>query len=588
MMLLGVARVSTEDQAGDNGEGLARQRREIELIAKRHNLTLIRIIDIIDVTGSSVADSTEWQRQVLPAIKDPQTHIAVDAVDRLCRASKFASFQALEDCERTNTKVYLPKNVKDMADPEDFEWMVNKAVSGGREKAEIKRRTFNEKEILRRQGRWVSSPTRVPLGFSYAKKAGTWTVTPDMERVQAAYRQIADGVPIARVAALLGYADGNCRKILQNPIYRGILIWDKKVGPEVKSRKPLKDGKQQPKKMIDRDPDQIISVRIIPEDRQPVSDALWQEVQNRMKSIRGRRLSRKSEAQAVCWATGHLQDAELFNDNIGVRLIDEDNQPKARRLFGHLHDKNHWRYHVVDKDWSLAADRLNFALDRYMDELTAGGEFVRLAQAAQEPRSREEDDDLDLAAIERQLVNLAKQQKKANYRHEIEAIGDAELKAITATIKKEVAALEAKRDAPKPVRPSLDAVVNAVKALAWPKDGSPEMKRAWLAVHTVDVYLTPDAIMGCRVRLNTGEVGMTTMGAGYFRKLDDLLVGFRPARMAGYMTTTEVAGLLGLKPSTLRKRLRAGTCPGPKSVIGGDGRQWTEADVTAARLTMEG
>lgn len=578
--LIGIARVSTEEQAGDNGEGLQRQRDEITLIAKRQGIPLIKIVDIVDVSGSDVAKSSEWLQEVLPSIQAPETHLAIDSMDRLIRASTFDAFAVLAACQTTGTKVFTPTGMQDFSKPEDVLSSGILALIGGKEKAEIKRRMNAGKEAKRRRGGWVSGATMVPLGFLYNKKAEAWSTTPDLARVQRAYHDLADGVPIASVAKTLGYADGNTRKILRNPIYKGLLVWDKKVGEPIRAQK---NGKQVIKRLVDREPEAVITVRILPEDQQPVSDALWQTVQGTLAAIRGRRLSRKSAAQGYCWATGHLSDNDIFKGKTGMFTFGgNDPLPKAKRLFGHEHDDGHWRYHVAGGDWSLHADRLNHALDRYLAEL-CDGEFQRLALEAATKKEAQADE-VDLPGIERQIVSLKKRQDKLVDAFDQDAIDLPTLKTRTSVIKKEIALLEQKRDAPKPVAVPTVAAVDAVSALNWNPEATAADKRAWLARYSVDIFLTQDAIEGCSLRVRAGgEMGVTFMG-GHFRSLDDLLVDFRPKHRQSWLSTTEVAGLLGVKPSTLRKWCRNGKVASPAKV--GMDRRWHDADIEAARAAV--
>jgi hypothetical protein len=95
LKLLPIHRVSTAAQAGDDGEGLDRQRdatmRIVESINARGDLTAIALpaVEIVDVSGSDVDQTLEWRHQVLPLLEEANVHIAVDAIDRILRADAF-------------------------------------------------------------------------------------------------------------------------------------------------------------------------------------------------------------------------------------------------------------------------------------------------------------------------------------------------------------------------------------------------------------------------------------------------------------------------------------------------------------------
>ena len=87
--LLPIHRVSTADQAGERGEGLDRQREATRRVAEAHGAILLEPVEIIDVSGSDLDQTTEWQRRVIPTISAPDVHVAADSIDRILRADAF-------------------------------------------------------------------------------------------------------------------------------------------------------------------------------------------------------------------------------------------------------------------------------------------------------------------------------------------------------------------------------------------------------------------------------------------------------------------------------------------------------------------
>ena len=413
MKLIGIARVSTEEQRGDNGQGLERQRIEIRKIVARTGAELLQIIEIVDVSGSDVAKSAEWLQKVLPALADPDTHLAVDAMDRLIRASDFGAFQVLAAVQATGTKIYTPTGVQDYARPDDMLMGGLLALLGGREKSEIRRRMNAGKEAIRRAGGWAGSFR--PMGWAYDRKTRKWSETDDMPLVVQAFQLAADGVPIATIAKGLGRADA--ASILRNTIYRGVLTWDEKVADNLPS---LADGRQnRNKRRVARPEADVISVRFLKPEDQPVSDVLWHRAQTAMNAITKRRVTRQTSGQTVCWATGFIAD--------GLTMFD----PKPLRVYGY-DDIGDWKYRAKGGVWSVQADRLNYALDRYLARVTDSTSFAKRVEAAAVAASHTKDADLDVdrVAITAQITQLQKQQSKANQKFEVDAITIDQLREV--------------------------------------------------------------------------------------------------------------------------------------------------------------
>ncbi len=69
-----------------------------------HGADLLDPVEIIDVSGSDVDQTQEWREVVLPAIKDPNVHVAMDTIDRLLRADSF-NFRVFQDLLSSRTRI---------------------------------------------------------------------------------------------------------------------------------------------------------------------------------------------------------------------------------------------------------------------------------------------------------------------------------------------------------------------------------------------------------------------------------------------------------------------------------------------------
>ena len=298
MKFLGIARVSTEEQAGDNGAGLNRQHDAIQRVVEANGATLIGIVNIVDVSGSDVGTSKEWLTQVLPIIADPDVHIAIDALDRLIRASNFAAFGVLAACQHTSTRIYTPAGTHDLARPDGVLVSGLLALIGGKEKAEIVRRSQAGKEAKRQRGQWVQSVDFLPRGIAYDRKTQTWSYTAAADSVREVFRLAAEGATQAEIGRRTGVPSQTIRSLLQNPIYDGRLVFT--------SRSSGRIANSRHQKKIARPAEQVIDVRVYSEADQLVPHELWLSVQSRLRTAeQAHRRTRQATAPSS-WASSFL------------------------------------------------------------------------------------------------------------------------------------------------------------------------------------------------------------------------------------------------------------------------------------------
>ena len=262
MKLVGIARVSTDQQVGENGEGLARQRNALGIIAANHGADLT-IVEIRGVSGAKVADSPEWQRQVVPLLESG-CDIAADSLDRIARPEDF-DYGVFATLVAHSAKIYTPNGVEDPKSPSGQMLITFQAAMAGRERMEITRRTQEGKAAMQKRGEWTLGQHRLPFGITWDKVARTWGYNEKAPRVKAAMEAYVGGQPANAVARELGVSKAGIRTIMANPIYKGIFApgW---------SRNDIK-----------------VEVRVFGEGKelpQLVSDDLWNRVQanRQMKS----------------------------------------------------------------------------------------------------------------------------------------------------------------------------------------------------------------------------------------------------------------------------------------------------------------
>ncbi len=188
---MGIIRVSTEGQAGEDGEGLERQRHSVKGIAKALSADL-QMVEVIGVSGSDLAETPAWNRVIAPAIK-AGAHVAADAIDRIVRADGF-DLTTLKVIKEAGARIYIPGTMYDPARvPRDVLSLTMFAGMGGAEKADIKWRLNGGKERGRAVGRWVSGKHILPMGVDYDYETHRWSYTEEAEVIRSAYHALVSG-----------------------------------------------------------------------------------------------------------------------------------------------------------------------------------------------------------------------------------------------------------------------------------------------------------------------------------------------------------------------------------------------------------
>jgi DNA invertase Pin-like site-specific DNA recombinase len=256
-------RVSTESQAADDRAGIPAQREVNRRTAAQNGLTIVKSIEISDVSGASVLSAPEIQ-ELLTLIESPDIHgVVTKEFSRLMRPEKFTDYALLQHFIDTRTILYLPDGPIDLSSKTGTLVGVLRAAMAGLERRDILERLQDAKESMRKAGKHVCGPMQLPFGVGYSKEQG-WFYTPEAEKVKEAYRLVlTTNLPYAEIARTLNMPRTNLRFILQNPIYTGYRLYDFKRDPSAQGYVPGKDGRQGTRRKIRRRPDEIVRVKVL-------------------------------------------------------------------------------------------------------------------------------------------------------------------------------------------------------------------------------------------------------------------------------------------------------------------------------------
>jgi DNA invertase Pin-like site-specific DNA recombinase len=273
-------RVSTEQQAGEDRAGIPSQRDINRRTAHIYGLTIVKSIEIIDVSGAAVLSSPQMQG-LLRMMESPEIHgVVTKEFSRLMRPEKFTDYALLQQFIDTETVLYLPDGPIDLASKSGRLLGTIRAALAGLERREIIERMNDAKESMRRAGKHAGGESTLPYGVAYSSKAG-WSYTADAEKVRTAFRLFLSGETSYMVLSQkLHIPRTNVRFILENPIYTGWRVYREKRDPSAIGYVSRPGGRQGYRRKIQRSPDEVIRVRVL--------DAIVSEVDfNRAQHIIG-------------------------------------------------------------------------------------------------------------------------------------------------------------------------------------------------------------------------------------------------------------------------------------------------------------
>ncbi len=256
-------RVSTEQQAGEDRAGIPAQREINRRTARAYGLTIVKSIEIIDVSGTAVLSSPQMQ-ELLRLMEAPEIHgVVTKEFSRLMRPEKFTDYALLQQFIDTRTVLYLPDGPIDLASKSGRLLGTIRAALAGMERGEIIERMNDAKESMRRAGKHPGGESSLPYGVAYSPKAG-WSYTADVEKVRTAFRLFLSGETSYTVLSQrLNIPRTNVRFILENPIYTGWRVYREKRDPSVVGYVSRPGGRQGYRRKIERAPEEVIRVQVL-------------------------------------------------------------------------------------------------------------------------------------------------------------------------------------------------------------------------------------------------------------------------------------------------------------------------------------
>lgn len=506
MQAIAIIRVSGDAQ--DTARQVTSTDATITRLRRDHpTLTVLPSMNVRGVSGSDLTLTAEWRTQVLPAVASG-AHVVVDSLDRLIRLDHRFDASALQALAEHRSMIHTPERSWDPNRPDDVMMISILAGIGGREKAEIARRSKAGREEMRARGQWAASKRNLPMGTSYDPETHRWGHNPDAPRVRQAFLDLLAGRSVRSIADDLGRTHTGANFILTNPIYRGWLVYDKETAPG----KRRDDGKQPIGKKVLRDPEKVIRVQVygLPGQEAPIIDAdTFEAAQNRLRVINEahRRLTRTAGTQ---WASTIARSAYELDLDLSA--------PTRHVLYARGHRYNCRCIHYAGKFpfcglRTFAYGFLHDALDRYLVDLTTDVATLDSIRAQLAPPPETDATEIKRETLQRALNRIV---RKLDNLLELRIEGEIdrdEYQKRKSKLEIEKAAQE--RDLSSLTRPptvDLDAI-----AAAWTFDPSWDggTKRDWLRRWVHGIGVSNEGIDWCVLRLpaSSGTVVITSGGA---------------------------------------------------------------------------
>jgi DNA invertase Pin-like site-specific DNA recombinase len=198
--VIGLLRVSTDSQ------DVARQRADLTRVRKKYDLEIIRTLELVGVSGTATLTNEEVQR-VLADLERPDVDgISISAIDRLFRPKRYGHFGILDRFADCHKAIWSAREgFVDPSTDEGYDKCISAGGRAGAEWRELRRRTMDGKEALRREGRHVNGAVSLPRGIAYDKATGQWShQEPDCSRVARMYTLLLAGDSYHTIAAKVG------------------------------------------------------------------------------------------------------------------------------------------------------------------------------------------------------------------------------------------------------------------------------------------------------------------------------------------------------------------------------------------------
>ena len=299
--VVGLVRLSTLAQSEEGRGGLARQYSVIRKTVQQKGLNLLRIFEVVDVSGTDVLRCPQIQELLELVGTRAVQGICIADLDRLFRPDKPSDYAILGVFQSTGAVIYSGDSELDLSTSNGMLFGQIRSAISGFELSLMKQRQQGAKEELRRAGKCPTPSITLPLGVTFDRAASKWAYTADIARVQHLFTLFDErGIHnYCELSRLTGIHQATIRVILKNPIYTGWRIINQRRGDKRVSR----SGKTYRVK-VPRAEDEVIRVQVFSDPA--ISQEVFDRVQLEMATTKFNHIQRFRLNMAINLGTGLL------------------------------------------------------------------------------------------------------------------------------------------------------------------------------------------------------------------------------------------------------------------------------------------
>ncbi len=228
---IGLIRLSTQEQAEEGRAGIDRQKNDIQVAARMHGVTLIRVVEVIE-SGTKVRGQKDFQQIWRELESGAADGIVCSHLDRVTRPNSFEDYGIFQVFRANRRRIWTPAGAVEPWTQSGFMQCSMQGMFAGMERQLIVARTTAAKEVLRLRGWHPNGDQLLPRGVGCERiKEGRKTVgfrwfyqEPDASLVRRAYELLLTGQSYNAIAETIGHGwTGNgIRGAMLNSIWYGV------------------------------------------------------------------------------------------------------------------------------------------------------------------------------------------------------------------------------------------------------------------------------------------------------------------------------------------------------------------------------